>query len=46
MRMARGKRLALMDVVENTTRDFAKKEYFQVAKQLWKTLYRMGANIF
>lgn len=45
MRMARGKRLALMDVVENT-REFAKKEYFQVAKQLWKTLYRMGANIF
>lgn len=42
--MARGERLALMDVVENT-RDFAGKENFQVAKQLWETLYMMGANI-
>lgn len=44
MRMARGKRLALMDVVENT-RDFAGKENFQVTEQPWKTLYKMGANI-
>lgn len=43
--MARGERLALMDVVENT-RDFAGKEHFQVAKHLWKFLYKMGANIF
>lgn len=42
--MARGERLALMDVVENT-RDFAGKENFQVAKQLWETSYEMGANI-
>lgn len=38
--MARGKRLALMDVVENT-RDFAGKENFQVTEQPWKTLYKM-----
>lgn len=43
-RMARGKRLAVTDVVENT-RDSAGKEQFQVAKQLWKTLYNRGANI-
>lgn len=45
MRMARGERLALMDVVENT-RDFAGKEHFQVAKQLRKAWYKMGANLF
>ena len=44
VRMARGERLALMDVVENT-RDFAGEENFQVAPQLWTTLYKMGANI-
>lgn len=43
--MARGNRLALMDGVGNT-RDFAGEEQFQVAKQLWKTLYNIGANIF
>lgn len=37
MRIPRGERLALMDVVENT-RDFAGKENFQVAKQLWKAV--------
>lgn len=42
--MARGERLALMDVVENT-RDFAGKENFQVAKQLRETLYKKGASI-
>lgn len=45
MRMARGERLALMDVVENT-RESAGKEQFQVAKQLWKTPYNRGANMF
>lgn len=44
IRMARGERLALMDVVENT-RDFAGKENFQVAKQLRETLYKRGASI-
>lgn len=42
--MARGERLALMDVVENTG-DFAGKENFQVAQKLWTTLYKMGATI-
>lgn len=43
--MARGERLALMDVVENT-RGFAEKGNFQVAKQLWKMLHKMGADIY
>lgn len=40
--MARGERLALMDVVENT-RDFAGKEHFQVAKHLWKFFVQNGS---